>query len=763
MPYFHGKAATKYPCVKCDEVIPTWDGIFCDTCANWYHFKCDQLEIQHQEAFRALPETPYICKSCRCDEKGAFSFSESLERLHKGAKQGMEKLYMYAERERQFMREEFSFSGSRSSKVSTEQQVDALVREFCPSQTKKAAKVTKDGSSLFSAVSVALVGSERLAVELRVRCCIEMVVYDSFYRWQENFTDLQRCAPEYQESCVNCATPGEDSSVWTLSALATVVRRNIESVYPSVNGKIDPAISILNTVFPPRGKVDDGENLKIFWGGPKKGDLPPGSWVPEVFVPLVDLPSVPNSPAAVSPFLTPSRVSGRVRKPTPKVLAITNKKIKTEMKVVVEDSVDDAGDADFKMPSDFTLEPTNEDVLEQKYQLDKIDMNWMDKYSHVAERSKPLKGTAFLPAQEVFNELISSKDVCPSIPSGRKEDVYFLVDNSRNLKYKHRRNYFQDDCGRYDQRSGTTCKSYYILLTSNMLQQLMKDKGLYCKESRRVAATENSSPQGGRGRPRSLSRGRSAGGAEQKVTKWIPMEPQPQDKDVMVLHRYYSSLDCDPTYKRRISWFSNLPERFENGRASFLVEYITKPIAGLVLPRSRKGGLCSLTHPASDDERNGDGTVASQMSDADTNSQSEDVDMIDQTDASTIDPVTGEISKTDKKGGESEKAAEELDSQNTPSESNSAQGESQITQTESQNTEAESQSTEAESQSMEVDSQPSEVEGGQMPVGTEGSMVIETSDVEGTELALVEAAGQSRTHMQIVFVQDSGSQTLTEQ
>ncbi|XP_076444405.1 uncharacterized protein LOC143282641 [Babylonia areolata] len=646
MPLLHGKGTQPHHCGKCKEDIPTWDGIFCDECAEWFHVKCDQLEIQHQEAFRELPEAPYICRSCRSDDKGAFSYARSLERLRKGAKQDFEKLLICVERERQFVKEDVSFSSARSPKYTVDASSEALLRDYCNSQKRNAAKVTRDGNSLFAAVSLALVGTEKLALELRVRCCIEMVVYETFYKFQENYMNLLRCAPDYIESCLNCAMPGEDSCVWTMSALASVVRRNIESIYPSVNGKMDVAVEILNTVFYPRCKGEEGESLKIFWGGSRRSDQALGSWVPEVFVPLVDIPLVPMSPVVLSPYLTPSRVSGRVRKPTAKVLAITNPKIKTEMKVVVENTPEDDGDADFAMPSDFTLEPTDEDIFQVKYRPEKIDLHWMDKYTHIAEGGKPLKGTAFLPAQEVFHELTTTTELCPSIPAGRKEDVFFVVDNSRNLRYKHRRNYFQDDCGRYNQRSGTTCKSFYLLSTNNMLQQLIKDKGKYCKESKRVAASPSDSPRGGKGRPPSRNRGRGRGGlAERKVTKWIPMDPQPEEDQVVVLHRYYSSLDIDPTYKRRISWFSNLPDRLEAGHRSFLVEYITKPIAGLMLPESRKGGLC--TPPEVDSSYDADAAEVVRLVEQaeDTEASSSQAEDAENTDHAAMDTSMEDVDK----------------------------------------------------------------------------------------------------------------------
>lgn len=589
MPHLHGKGGPQQVCKTCNDECVSWEGIFCAECGNWFHIKCEQVEIQILQAFKEVPEVPYICRSCRTDEKGFFSYPKTSQRLHKAAKRGIEELFMAVERERLLMKENLNYSTPKMPKYVADHLSEQLLNEHFPNEKRRAIKITIDNNSLFSAVSVALCGSEKLATELRVRCCIEMVVYEAFYKWQKNYMLLSACAPEYPESCINCATLNEDSCVWTLSALASVVRRPIRSVYPAVNGKMDRAVEPLNAVFHPRNKVDEGEELKIFWSSSKKIDsLPAGTWIPDIFVPLIDVPAV-----QLSPMVSPTRISGRMRKPTPKVMAVTTK---DKLRVIVHETDSDGGadesDADpsFEAPRDNNQEETDDELFPHpRIKMEHVDFSWMDKYTHAAIEGKPLKGTNFLPAQEIFNELTTAIEVLPSIPTGRKEDLYFIVDNSRNLKFRHRRNYFQDDCGRYNQKSGTTCKSYYLLTPDHRLLPLMKNKDKYCRESKRVSLSGGSAPRG-RGRPQGRSRGRprSEMPKEDRVTQWIPMEPQPDEEKIIMLNRYYSSLELDPTYKRRISWFVNLPNSIQKGRNAFLVEYLTKAPPGIQLPANRK-------------------------------------------------------------------------------------------------------------------------------------------------------------------------------
>ena len=57
----------------------------------------------------------------------------------------------------------------------------------------------------------------------------------------------------------------QGSSIWTLSALASVVRRPIMSVYPNVNGPADPGVQALNAVFQPREGEFNCQLVRVLW------------------------------------------------------------------------------------------------------------------------------------------------------------------------------------------------------------------------------------------------------------------------------------------------------------------------------------------------------------------------------------------------------------------------------------------------------------------------------------------------------------------
>ena len=73
---------------------------------------------------------------------------------------------------------------------------------------------------------------------------------------------------------------------------------------------------------------------------------------------------------------------------------------------------------------------------------------------------------SFLAAEKVINILISkdSETDClySELPKGRKENVYFVVDNSENINRRNGggKSKFQDDCGAWSHSSST--KKHYV-------------------------------------------------------------------------------------------------------------------------------------------------------------------------------------------------------------------------------------------------------------------------------------------------------------
>ena len=53
----------------------------------------------------------------------------------------------------------------------------------------------------------------------------------------------------------------------------------------------------------------------------------------------------------------------------------------------------------------------------------------------------------------------------------------------------------------------------------------------------------------------------------------VPLDPQPLPEIIITVHRYYTSLKSNDNYKKRVSWFSDLPENLQHRQFITLVEY----------------------------------------------------------------------------------------------------------------------------------------------------------------------------------------------
>ena len=80
-------------------------------------------------------------------------------------------------------------------------------------------QVSGNGSWMFNTVSVALVGGESKATELRLLCAIELLLHTQEYTDTYPFADVC-CIKETSENCVNDSY----SSAFTLAALTTVIQ-----------------------------------------------------------------------------------------------------------------------------------------------------------------------------------------------------------------------------------------------------------------------------------------------------------------------------------------------------------------------------------------------------------------------------------------------------------------------------------------------------------------------------------------------------------
>nr|XP_006819565.1 PREDICTED: cell wall integrity and stress response component 1-like [Saccoglossus kowalevskii] len=75
------------------------------------------------------------------------------------------------------------------------------------------------GIVFFNSLSVAIIGNESLAEELRVQTCIEMVTNkDVYIKKHKNYTGIRFVSPDYVDAARDCAVDGRYSSAWIIDA-----------------------------------------------------------------------------------------------------------------------------------------------------------------------------------------------------------------------------------------------------------------------------------------------------------------------------------------------------------------------------------------------------------------------------------------------------------------------------------------------------------------------------------------------------------------
>ena len=95
------------------------------------------------------------------------------------------------------------------------------------------------------------------------------------------------------DALIDCTRPGAFSGSWQIAALANVIHRDIESVYPKLNGILDSAARMLNITFEAQTK-QSRQKVYIMWSHvrlPRKDHI----WTPLHFVPLVEGTAHPNA------------------------------------------------------------------------------------------------------------------------------------------------------------------------------------------------------------------------------------------------------------------------------------------------------------------------------------------------------------------------------------------------------------------------------------------------------------------------------------
>ena len=221
---------------------------------------------------------------------------------------------------------------------------------------------------------------------------------------------------------------------------------------------------------------------------------------------------------------------------------------------------DTAGDQGFMTTGDTditdNLEPTDE-----RFQYDDLFMTCLmsregstspkpvSSDEEEVDQVQGLLGNKFMDTRKVLELLQNPHTPLSEIPTGRKDAVYFFIDNSYNVERRKQKQHcqFWDDRGAWKKAA---CPVTLFTTVSNKLTSVKLHNDEYVTEKR-----------------------------IDKKKQYIPLVPQPQKQDVLEVHRLYQNLEASPAgpyqYRRRVTWLENIPPYMQDlPDKTAIIEYI---------------------------------------------------------------------------------------------------------------------------------------------------------------------------------------------
>lgn len=349
-----------------------------------------------------------------------------------------------------------------------------------------------DGNCLYRAVSLALTGTQEYHKLLRLKAAIELIQnrqsYDTKKKHNDFLNDTRIVTSDYEklvEVVVTKNTYAEMAHVYALSASLGI---GIQSYYPpQLNSELSSAFT--RNVY--GRKVALGSNCKVsvMWTSVIVPRTPKDFRVNH-FVPLVPRDSC-VSITAVDP------VTNNGESDIPISVKSPEKQFGDISEIDVSADLQSSFQAEMFGVDDVPWETSySEEMLASSPcphgGIGNAGPTDCDKESGIStESNQPneidhLQGALdhkFLDAGTICSLLVKNPSGMPKIPGGLKENVYFILDNGKNVQKKksNKSSAFSDDCGVWDRDAGSSPYSYYLLHENGDLSTVFKrDKLGYC-------------------------------------------------------------------------------------------------------------------------------------------------------------------------------------------------------------------------------------------------------------------------------------------
>ncbi|XP_013388573.1 uncharacterized protein LOC106157457 [Lingula anatina] len=491
----HKNKKTRYPCGTCQRACSS-DAIECSSCLKWIHRECVPMTEEMFDEWSA-DGVEFVCRDCAYDATGEYDFERSLLHLRTNpdSAKGEALLLTTYNVKLPVLRDDATLIDWSSDKVAKQ-----VLAKFHPIilNTHRPLAIGGDGNCLYRALSAGLYGTERYHLHVRLITALEMITFPDEYNIHSvNYTGKLAGDAAFVESYADelgavCA-PGRWSGLIHLYAASAALRVPLRSYCPPILHTEYLSMPLTRVIHGRGVSTKHHPEITIMW-------------------------TSSSVPASQDDF-------------RPDHFAVLIKNQVTVMRGNINHTCQDT------LPDTVTTDPP---ISPQQTSANPDDVpeptlpETTDASCDTAPGGTPLPNEKFLDAPKVIKLLHSEDPSTSSIPNGRKENTYFIVDNQGNVQRRNegKKSIFDDDCGAWVK--GTSP----VTVMSQEGTQLKFCDGLYCV--------------------RKYING--------KLT-YQPLHPQPEE--TVTLQRYYTTLKADNSYKRRVSWVQERPH-------VALVEYVGK-------------------------------------------------------------------------------------------------------------------------------------------------------------------------------------------
>ena len=295
-----------------------------------------------------------------------------------------------------------------------------------------------------------------------------MIQNQNLYENHPKINSFMLCSPVYERPCLDCTSYRGWSSIWTLLALSNVIGKNINSIYPPMNGTADRVHNTLHFVIEP--DVHSDYSLYIMWT--KQSIHTKGIWTPNHFVPVMTGKITNCSSKKKEADRSDSRLkkqeadqdnSHLKKKSTDQSDRCLKEKdnddnIGGEHKSEVDDEDEDAI---FEITPSMFSTPKTERIF-VRTNVEKSKAITQESIVNVQNQEFRTKIVDFMPAEKIFEKLLNKNEIIyDSIPSGLKQNVCFVIrdDENENRRARGKNGKYADDCGVWNSKQGRVVKT----------------------------------------------------------------------------------------------------------------------------------------------------------------------------------------------------------------------------------------------------------------------------------------------------------------